>query len=434
MKRGLLLLLPVILSACAKDLGSQRNSKEIDKQIEAQLIYGEDDRLENYQASEALKALAASTVALVSSSSLVANAQGYQLLGSSYGDRYRLCSSEPFREQTVGAFCSGSLVGPDLVMTAGHCITDASACRDVRFVFDFAVKAPGVEKKNFTQDEVYACREIVAREEIGTGADYAIIRLDRKVASRAPLKVRRSGTVREGDSLFVIGHPAGIPQKIAGGATVRSIQSSYFVANLDTYGGNSGSAVFNTLTKEVEGILVRGDNDFNWQGNCSVSNRCADGECRGEDVTRVDQVVRYIPDSGAVTEPPPASGGTEVFSVSPNLAIPDSPRSGVTSSLSVSSAPKGRKVLVQLDLSHTYRGDLVVELTSPSGRKVVLHNRSGGSLDHLQGTYGVDLVSSQSLEVLSQETKAGAWKLKVTDRASADTGVLKKWSLVFVRQ
>ena len=52
-------------------------------------------------------------------------------------------------------------------------------------------------------------------------------------------------------------------RKVAGGAKVRSNNNGvYFVANLDTYGGNSGSAVFNLQTREVEGILVRGENDY----------------------------------------------------------------------------------------------------------------------------------------------------------------------------
>ena len=36
----------------------------------------------------------------------------------------------------------------------------------------------------------------------------------------------------------------------------------YFTANLDTYRGNSGSPVFNAITHKVEGVLVRGEQDF----------------------------------------------------------------------------------------------------------------------------------------------------------------------------
>lgn len=50
------------------------------------------------------------------------------------------------------------------------------------------------------------------------------------------------------------------------------------------------------------------------------------------------------------------------------LAIPDSPKAGVKSSLAVNSAPKGRQVQVKVDLVHTYKGDLLVELLSPDGK------------------------------------------------------------------
>ncbi|WP_420540401.1 S46 family peptidase (plasmid) [Paenibacillus polymyxa] len=51
-----------------------------------------------------------------------------------------------------------------------------------------------------------------------------------------------------------------IKSGFAVGAAVRdNPPNAFFVANLDTYGGNSGSPVFNSDTHEVEGILVRGE-------------------------------------------------------------------------------------------------------------------------------------------------------------------------------
>ena len=99
-----------------------------------------------------------------------------------------------------------------------------------------------------------------------------------------------------GDPLVVIGHPAGLPLKVADGANVRSIGLSgqHFVANLDTYGGNSGSAVLNGVTGDVEGILVRGEMDFIYQNGCRVSNRCLNDSCRGEDVTLFERVIPYL--------------------------------------------------------------------------------------------------------------------------------------------
>lgn len=424
----------LLLAGCAQPTETERQlNKENDEELEARVIYGADDRLENYQASEALRALASSTVALVKSSKLSVNAQGQSVLNSStFGASYGLCSSEPYREQVNGAFCSGSLVGPDIVITAGHCITNASDCSSVRFLFDYALSSAGSkEKLNFGKDDVYSCKEIIRRDVVNTGADYAVIRLDRKVVGRSPLKIRsRSGAAAVGDSLVVIGHPAGLPQKIAGGAKVRSVNSSFLVANLDTYGGNSGSAVFNPVNGEIEGILVRGENDFVSQGSCTVSQKCQDSSCRGEDVTRIDVVAPHIPGLDDGEEPEePAPVEDEVVSNHQAVSIPDAPAAGISSSVTVKSDVQGRTVQVKLDVTHTWRGDLLVELVSADGKVVVLHNKTGGSLDDLRGTYGVDLSSAQSLAALAQ-AKAGVWTLRVSDKAARDVGMLNSWSLI----
>ena len=94
----------------------------------------------------------------------------------------------------------------------------------------------------------------------------------------------------------MIGHPCGLPQKFADGATVRdNTPKAFFVANLDTYGGNSGSPVFNSSNQAVEGILVRGENDFVTNGTCFVSLVCPTTGCRGEDVTRASEWATKVP-------------------------------------------------------------------------------------------------------------------------------------------
>jgi hypothetical protein len=82
--------------------------------------------------------------------------------------------------------------------------------------------------------------------------------------------------------------------KIADGASVREVKGTHLVANLNTYGGNSGSAVINSETFEVEGILVRGETDFAWQGDCNVSLVCPTSGCRGEDCTRTTEFANLI--------------------------------------------------------------------------------------------------------------------------------------------
>ena len=77
---------------------------------------------------------------------------------------------------------------------------------------------------------------------------------------------------------------------------------------------------------------------------------------------------------------------------------------------------------VGVNITHTYIGDLKVELLAPSGRAYMLHNRSGGSADNIQKVYTVDL---------SSEPLNGNWKLRVTDAARGDNGVLNDWNITF---
>ena len=100
---------------------------------------------------------------------------------------------------------------------------------------------------------------------------------------------------------MVIGHPVGLPLKISAGASVRDASKvGYFVADLDTFGGNSGSPVFNTATKLIEGILVRGDDDFLASpAGCTTMATYAQTGGRGEDVTKISVLQSFIPKLGA---------------------------------------------------------------------------------------------------------------------------------------
>ena len=69
------------------------------------------------------------------------------------------------------------------------------------------------------------------------------------------------------------------------------VKDQFLVANLDTYGGNSGSAVFNATDGKIEGVLVRGEMDYVFKNGCRISNVCATDACRGEDVTLIERVL-----------------------------------------------------------------------------------------------------------------------------------------------
>ena len=96
--------------------------------------------------------------------------------------------------------------------------------------------------------------------------------------------------------MVVIGYPSGLPTKIADQAQVRTNKHrNFFVANLDTFGGNSGSPVINKSSGLVEGILVRGESDYKYnrvRGRFE-NNVCVDSGCRGEDVTKISSIHRF---------------------------------------------------------------------------------------------------------------------------------------------
>lgn len=260
--------------------------------VTPKVIYGDDHRIDIYQVNKSeILDVADSTVALIPNRSItsISNSQ-VRIASDSFGKEMNLCADEPFFDQPAPANCSGSLVGEDLIATAGHCVSD-STCASYSFVFGYRMTDATTTPEVLSSSEVYSCKEVVAREYTGA-QDYALVRLDRPVTGHRPLTLQQT-PVQSGDAIYVVGHPSGLPAKYADGANVRSQKGSFFQANLDTYGGNSGSAVFNASTHEVVGILVRGAADFAYDRvrKCTASARCADDGCRGEDVTNISYIV-----------------------------------------------------------------------------------------------------------------------------------------------
>jgi hypothetical protein len=267
-----------------------------------ELVYGGDDRVEWYQLEDpALRRAAEATAALFRFSALGRRRDGSIAVTSTgtYGAAQGLCAEEPYRAQPNAAFCTGFLVAPDVIATAGHCVTNARDCATIAFAFGYRMTDARTASTAFPARDVYFCRALLGREE-ANGSDWALVRVDRAAADRAPLALRRSGVVPNGEGLVVLGHPSGIPLKVARNATVRNNRAAaYFEADLDTYAGNSGSPVLNARTLELEGILVRGNDDFvrDAARGCFVSNRCDPARgCPGwEGVTRAARFGAMVP-------------------------------------------------------------------------------------------------------------------------------------------
>lgn len=263
--------------------------------ITGKVIYGDDNRRDYFEVPDVQwRNKADATVALIRAASLNSNGGLTTIKTVSYGRSMGLCASEPYFDQETAAFCSGFLVAPDTLITAGHCVRSQSSCDSTKFVFGFKFDAPAAQPRSVATDMVFGCAKLVHSVANAGGEDFAVIKLDRPATHVSPLVFRAQSLPIEGDPLVVIGHPAGLPMKVADGATVRKVNAQHLVANLDTYGGNSGSAVFNGVTGEVEGILVRGEMDFIYKDGCRVSNQCADNACRGEDVTLFERVLGFL--------------------------------------------------------------------------------------------------------------------------------------------
>jgi V8-like Glu-specific endopeptidase len=265
------------------------------------VVYGTDDRMDVYQDPRTdHRVWAASTCGLINVSRMVKNGDGSWTVMPVPYQRFGLpaCSGEPFGDQSTAPFCSGFLVGADLVATAGHCINSSAAFNTMNFVFGFEMLDADTLRVNFPAECVYQATAIVST---GSGSlDHTILRLNRPVTAPGarPFRIRRVGVVEVGERMGLIGHPAGLPLKIAFGdaTTVRTnTDPGFFVANTDSYAGNSGSPVINQVTGLIEGILVRGETDYLNMGACFLSNTIANNAGRGEDCTKITNFAGSIP-------------------------------------------------------------------------------------------------------------------------------------------
>jgi serine protease len=149
--------------------------------------------------------------------------------------------------------------------------------------------------------------------------------------------------------------------------------------------------------------------------------RTLPGTCSGGCGAGLADAARTLGASGS-TDPQPPTGS--VFTNATNVSIPDT-NTPVTSSLAVTgisgNAPAALKIAV--DIKHTYRGDLRIELVAPNGSSAQLKAASSSdSADNVITTYTVDA---------SGVAANGTWKLRVTDVYSGDTGYIDSWGLTF---
>ncbi|MYQ48544.1 peptidase M4 [Streptomyces sp. SID4985] len=148
----------------------------------------------------------------------------------------------------------------------------------------------------------------------------------------------------------------------------------------------------------------------------------AAGELYGTDSPEYTAVQDAWAGVGVGTRPG-GETGTSYESTTP-VAIPDN-GPAVTSAITVAgrggNAPSNLRVTV--DISHTWRGDLVIDLLGPSGTSYRLKDASSSdSADDVDDTYVLNA---------SAEPADGTWTLKVQDKAAQDTGRINGWKVTF---
>ena len=117
-----------------------------------------------------------------------------------------------------------------------------------------------------------------------------------------------------------------------------------------------------------------------------------------------------------------SSGGPQTYTNSADYAIADNATVNSPIAVSGRSGNGATSTPVAVNIVHTYKGDLKVDLVAPDGSVYVLHNRAGGSADNIVQTFNVNL---------STEALNGTWNLRVNDNANADTGYINSWSITF---
>jgi len=124
---------------------------------------------------------------------------------------------------------------------------------------------------------------------------------------------------------------------------------------------------------------------------------------------------------------PEVVGQLVTAEVNPGIAIPDNNTAGISSKIALNQAGLTRRIRAGVGITHTYIGDLQVELVNPSGDRALIHDRKGGDQDNLRETY--DSSVNTTLAALLGKPVAGDWELRVRDVVGQDVGKLDGWKL-----
>lgn len=125
--------------------------------------------------------------------------------------------------------------------------------------------------------------------------------------------------------------------------------------------------------------------------------------------------------------PQPAAGSTytAIHKTLKSVAIRDLKTSRI--SVEVADDKPLHDLRIQVDIEHTWVGDLTLTLKSPGGARILLQNQQGGNQQNLRQAY--DRAAVPDLVILTGVSPAGKWTLEVKDNARQDTGRIVSFGL-----
>lgn len=248
--------------------------------------YGEDGRKDFFEISDAqTKKLAEAMLYRVDKHELRGwTFQRYWKIITKKLEDKGICKNEKFSNQdTIRLGCSAVLIGKNKVLTGGNCISDHT-CRNDLYYWTFGYYKKSKEqnfselhKKNF-----YKCKEIVKRVyNPNSGTSFTIFTLKKDVKDVEPVKISKKELTKE-DELIMMGHPTGLPLKIADGAFAIDQDENFFIANSDIRGETIGTIAFNKKTKELVGLMIYGtyNYEYSYENYCKEAAQSEDNQAQ----------------------------------------------------------------------------------------------------------------------------------------------------------
>ena len=170
-------------------------------------------------------------------------------------------------------WCTGTLITDNLLLTAGHCfdqvddplgwrvprvngtndlIPPAEIALNMHVDFNYQRDANGVLRQ-----ELRFGVQALVEYRLG-GLDFAIVRLTGSPADTFGIGVSATGDATEGETVCIIGHPAGMPKRIEAGPISAYSGNQIRYNDIDTLGGNSGSAIWHPSSGTIVGVHTNG--------------------------------------------------------------------------------------------------------------------------------------------------------------------------------